>query len=309
MDCKWIEFSAPGKLMLFGEHAVLHGGLAVVCAVNRRIRVRLQPRNDGVFHLRSQLGEWQGEAKDLHPTGLWRFPLAALAEAGSRIEDGVEIEIKSDFPPDVGLGSSAAVTVALCAALRALTGMPHQSGPLLKMALRVVRAAQGGVGSGADLAAAIYGGVLAYRAAPRAIRQLADSLPLVAAWSGSKTPTPEVIRQVNKRLGRSPALPHFYRAMDAVSAAAAAAILRGDPVAAGRLMPQAQHLLSALGVSSAKLDDLIAKMDALPGIYGAKISGSGMGDCICGIGTISAKDRLPECLDLQVSPSGVCRHD
>ena len=110
--------SAPGSLMLLGEHAVLHGQLALVCAVNRRIQVTLTPRKDRTIRISSALGRRSMTVDAIKPSKPLRFVMAALRRFAKTLPSGFDLRIDSDFSHQVGLGSSAAVTVATLAVLK-----------------------------------------------------------------------------------------------------------------------------------------------------------------------------------------------
>jgi phosphomevalonate kinase len=146
--------SAPGKALLCGEYAVLHGAPAVVAAVDRRVRAWIGGPGEG--------------------TAASAFTRAALMAAAG--QSGVEIAadcvgVNSDelYAGDrkLGLGSSAAVTVAVCAGALAATGADLADGPtrdtLFQLADRAHARAQGARGSGADVAASVHGGVLRFQ--------------------------------------------------------------------------------------------------------------------------------------------------
>ncbi|MEO1172143.1 MAG: hypothetical protein AAFX94_08835, partial [Myxococcota bacterium] len=178
-----IESHAPGKLILLGEYAVLFGAPALVTAVERRARVTLEPAEH--FRL-SALGldvraEYANELRIADP----RLSLVAavfdevLGEGGlpavAVAVDTEEFYLDGD---KLGLGSSAAVAVALADALRRSQGQTSPPSQRFRDAYRAHRRAQGGVGSGVDIAASAFGGVLAYRApapgedTPRDVKRL-----------------------------------------------------------------------------------------------------------------------------------------
>ena len=109
--------SAPGSLMLLGEHAVLHGQPALVCAVNRRIHVSLAPRNDGAIRITSSLGRYSASIDRIKPAKSFRFVVAAIRRFGRKLTTGFDLRIDSEFSHKIGFGSSAAVTVATLAVL------------------------------------------------------------------------------------------------------------------------------------------------------------------------------------------------
>ena len=284
-----VTASAPAKLMLYGEHAVVYGAPCIVTAVDLRVRATVTPQ---VGERVSVSTEARAEPYVTTITALERgeavprevaFVLAALrgfwAATGGAF--GVEIVTSSDFTRAYGLGSSSAVTVATLAALAEAAGRPLPPLDLFKLGYAAVLDVQGGLGSGFDIAAALYGGTLYYVTGGRVIRPLdMPALPLVIGYSGVKARTTEYGRRVADLRARFPAL--VNGALDLISGvvdAARDALLAGDYATAGRLMDFNQGLLDGLGVSTPPLNRLIEAARAA-GAYGAKLSGAGGGDCM-----------------------------
>ena len=119
MSC--IKVSAPGSLMLTGEHAVLHGSPAATCAVDKRIYLTLTPRTDRKVHIESPLGSLDTTLDNLPQQGQFTFIIEAIRQV--RLNTGIDIKTESEFSSTVGLGSSAAVTVCICMALNTLKGI------------------------------------------------------------------------------------------------------------------------------------------------------------------------------------------
>lgn len=309
--CNWVEASAPGKLMLFGEHAVLHGRLAVVTAVNRRIHVRLDPRDDVRIVITSRVGCWEGSLDDLEADDpRFRFVVAAMRERRDRLPGGLELAITSDFSPEVGLGSSGAVTAATVAALRRWCGEDTDRQAIFTEGRELIRTVQGGAGSGADVAASVFGGLLAYRTDGPELTPLAATHPITVVYSGSKTPTPQVIRLVEEVRRRMPAVfDRIFDAMHESSSLAVAAIRRGDWSEVGQLMTLNHRLMAALGVSTLKLDEIVRALTYRSGILGAKISGAGLGDCVIALGDAGEPAMPYEMLPVAMEPQGVQIHD
>jgi mevalonate kinase len=288
--------------MLMGEHAVLHGRHAVVAAVNRRISVTLSPRHDTNVTLSSSLGNWCGTLDALKPARPFRFLLEAARTAN--LTHGFDLIVDSDFPPTVGLGSSSAVTVAACAAfhLFAHDEEPQQDA-LLDRALTVIRNVQGGAGSGADAAAATYGGVLLYRSNPRLIEPINALPPITVRYVGYKTPTPEVIAKLETGRTESPErFERLFDRMDELSLRLSTALVDHDLSSAAIILNDGQSVMRAMGVSDPRLDELWSSMRAA-GLPGAKISGAGLGDCVLGLGV--SNTLLGHPVDVALDPHGV----
>jgi len=278
-----IEASAPGKMMLIGEYAVLHGSPALVMAVNRRARVRIEPSPTGSGWLQArelgierkamswQDGAWAPRDMDSGNLGLTgRFIPGLLDALGLEraIMDRIGLTIDSselfDTTPDgqmrkLGLGSSAAVSAALalafgeCCDQRPGTyGLNDSSSRLdtsgvasgLARWLPLYRRALRASASGADLAAALHGGVIEYRIdspqtgtapAVRALK-LPDGLQWRAIWTGRPAQTTDFVAAFEAHCLSSPAMagPVLAR-MDRIARTAIGS-LQGSPVNAAELL-------------------------------------------------------------------------
>lgn len=277
----------PGSLMLLGEHAVLRGSLAIVCAVNRYLTVTLIPRDDQVININSALlGNIQLHKNDFNIRAPWELVLMAIATQVEKIPSGFDLTIESDFSDKIGLGSSAAVVVAIIKILDQWLNSKHTSIAILKTAREVIRAFQG-VGSGADVAASVFGGVISYQMEPLLVESLHAKLPLVAVYSGSKVSTKEVIKKVDAVCAKhANVVKTIFSSIDCCTREAIDAINDSDWRKLGELMNIHQGLQDALGVNNEILSELIFALRQHKNIYGAKISGSGLGDCVIGLGEL-----------------------
>jgi mevalonate kinase len=296
--------AAPGSLMLMGEYAVLQGGSALVCAVDKRITVTLQPRVDQrIVIVSARLGHWETTLSQLSIVEPFRFVTACLYRYRKKLRVGCELTITADFSDQMGLGSSSAVTVATLAVLRAWLGASVSPLALLREGRQVIRVVQG-VGSGADVAASVFGGVVAYRANPLEAEKLAVAPLLTVLYSGAKTPTVEAIRRVKEQFSLFPALfTKLCHAIELCVKEGKQALLQQDWPRLGKAMNIQQSLLQALGVSTPLLENLLNQLRAAPTITGAKISGSGFGDCVLGIGKANLSGVQQ--LELKVAEEGV----
>jgi mevalonate kinase len=291
--------------MLMGEHAVLRGRPALVCAINKRMKVELTPCADKCVRLHSALGEHETTLDELAPSESFRFVLGAIRACREGLKQGFELEIRSEMSHQMGLGSSAAVTVAVLAALAGAQGKAPDPKCLLECGTKIIRKVQGGVGSGADVAASAYGGCLRYYAGKAAVEKLAQTPQLTVLYSGSKTPTPEVIALVDENRRKQPELFDELDVLigDTVQRGFEAAS-RGDWETMGGLLNINQGLMDALGVNNEKLAELVYALREDPNICGSKISGSGLGDCVIGLGKAMRRDWGVPSLAVKVDPAG-----
>ena len=275
---------APGNLMLLGEYAVLQGKTALVAAINKFIFVTLNPRRDDRIFIDSTLGRLSVNRHQITLKTPFEFVLATLDLI--KPPSGCNIEINSDLPISLGLGSSSAVTVALLTVLNCWCKKSLNKLNLWQEASKVVHRVQGS-GSGADCAASIFGGVIAFNNPPFSVISLRETLPLVAVYSGSKLTTAQAIDIVNNQ--RQQHLTYYQkidRQMNELSIKAVKAINSHDLTSLGNLFNSGQGLMKVMGVSNVLLENLVRILREQPNIVGAKISGSGLGDCIIGIGKL-----------------------
>jgi mevalonate kinase len=281
--------SAPGSLMLLGEYAVLHGKQALVCAVDKRITVELTPRVDTKIEIYSSIhGHYSTDISQLTIEKPFHFVLGALKQYQPRLKRGCDINIVTEFSDKVGFGSSAAVTVAMLGALCNWLKIRTSPIELVRQGRNVVRQIQG-VGSGADIAASVYGGMVGYSAQPLVAEKFAVTYPITALYAGFKTPTAEAIKHVQHHFAAYPSLyRHICNSIGQCAVEGIQLVRKEEWKKLGDLMNTQQGLLESLGVSSTQLRDMVENLRKQSGMMGAKISGAGLGDCVIGLGGVPA---------------------
>jgi mevalonate kinase len=295
--------TAPGSLMLMGEHAVLHGQPALCMAVEPRVTVTVRPRPDREIHISSSLGSLHASLDCLPDTHDLRFVLACLQDQS--LKHGLEADIHSELDATRGLGTSAAVTVAMTAALLELAGRPFDPSGILNHSLQAIRQVQG-CGSGCDAAASTFGGIVRVSPDPLQVEPMQAGAEFWTSYVGYKTPTPEVIARVETLRGQAPEVyGHLFSAMGLCVDQSVSAIRGGDWEQVGRLMIRHHYLQAALGTSDPNLDTLVTRFLKMPGILGAKISGSGLGDSVLALGKADPAADDPTLTPITVSGKGV----
>lgn len=276
--------------MLLGEYAVLHGHVALVCAIDKRMSVALAPRVDNVLRIVSdRYGIYETTVTQLAPVAPFEFVLETVRQVIEHVPSGCDIMIDSSFSDQVGFGSSAALVAALLTALNQWLQLDLSPIELVRYGREVVQRVQQGLGSGADIAASIYGGIVAYQMAPLSVQSLPYTYPLVAYYAGFKTKTAIAIQQVSHAFKQYPALfDGLMRAIGECALAGIDCVKQNDFRALGKLFSIQQGLMEALGVSMPVLQQLVAELQHQPSMLGAKISGAGLGDCVIGLGNLEA---------------------
>jgi len=257
---------SPGKIILLGEHSVVFGEPAIAAPVARRLEVRVR-----VDHSPAPAAD----------TRLVAAIGAAAAEVGVDAAR-LRVDVVSDIPPACGLGSSAALSLALVGAMASLADRSLTADELRAGASRVENVFHG-TASGVDVAACAAGGVIWFeRATPPRIERIPIRKPLelVIAASGVQRSTSGPVGRLRERRTQRPELYGrlFALAGDLVREARGA-LERGDEDALGTLMDVAHGLLNGWGVSTPALERAVA-VAREAGALGAKLSGAGGGGVI-----------------------------
>ncbi len=300
-----ITVSAPGKLMLFGEHAVVYGYPCLVTAVDKRLYVEVEiidANEDDII---------TPQVKES------RFVLETLSYFKEKfgITSSIRIKTRGDFSHQVGLGSSSAVTVATFEALNILFSLNLSKKEIFDMSYYVTLLIQG-VGSGFDVAVATVGGTLYYKKGGEIMESLAlSNLPLVVGYSGVKADTPLYIRKVSEAFKqRKSEMNTLFESITLLVQKAKTQLVSENFEEAGKLFTENHTILQKLGVSTPTLDAMVkASIDA--GAWGAKLSGAGGGDCMIALVGEGKKEHVEkairgaggEIINVKVNTSGVIR--
>jgi len=313
-----VTASAPGKVYLFGEHAVVYGEPAVPCAVERRARVTAERRSDDKLRVEAEdlrldgfTVEYDGDTRG-RPDVDVPEPLLAAAmgyvnealeqarEAADAPRAGFDVRIDSSIPLGAGLGSSAAVAVAGIAAATRELGVELPPREIADRAYRVEHTVQDGQASRADTFCSAVGGAVRVEGEDCRTIDSVPTLPFVIGYDGGSGDTSALVAGVRQRREE------YGFAADTVSAIGdlvrrgERALGEDDHEELGELMDCNHGLLSALGVSSRSLDAMVwAAREA--GALGAKLTGAGGGGCIVALdetpATRTALEYTPACED------------
>ena len=245
-------FIAPGKVVLMGEYAVLDGGTAIVAAVNRGVQCTVSARTEGQ-HIVAPNTQFVGPA------------LANWADVPA--EYIFEAYNPTNTSSKVGLGSSAAATVAALLAGSTWAGQPLSSETLFREGLLIHRAVQGS-GSGVDIAASVYGGIIRFQ---QDTVTAMTNVPFFIIWSGESAKTGPRVEQYLRWSNREA----FVQTSNALADS-----FHNDPVEAIR---EAYNTLKNMSLNAgiAYATPALEHITNLAKRFGgaAKPSGAGGGDC------------------------------
>jgi mevalonate kinase len=271
--------SAPGKVILFGEHAVVYGRPALAVPVTQlQARVTVSENSRGGIWVEAPNINLSSDIARLpndHP--LAKIIYSVLSSLNNSQPPACTIYIQSTIPVASGLGSGAAVSVAILRALSGYLGQPFTDEEVNKLAFEAEKLHHG-TPSGIDNTVVTYCKPV-YFVKGRMVKTFHVGTPftLVIGDTGISAPTKESVRSVRNlwKTNKNRWEKVFDRVAEIVWDARQA-IERGDLVDLGKLMNANHDLLQKMTVSSPELDRLVDAAIKF-GAYGAKLSGGGRG--------------------------------
>jgi mevalonate kinase len=287
------QFSAAGKAILFGEHAVVYGQPAIAVPVDQvraRATATQAEAGSGLTIIAADLGREirLAESQEADPLALAaRLTLSHLESE----EPNARITIRSSIPMASGLGSGAAVAAAL---VRALAGLlDRELAPAEQSAIVYeVERLHHGTPSGIDNSVIAYEQPIYFvQGRPAEPLGVGSPFTLVIGDTGVRTLTKDVVALVRSRRQRNPArYDVLFDQIGDLASAARDALVVGDLFSLGSLMDENHELLIDLGVSSRELDNLV-EAARYGGAIGAKLSGAGQGgNMIALVGELDADE-------------------
>ena len=290
--------SAPGKVILFGEHFVVYGVKAILCSINKRVTVTAEKISDKKIIINSEIGNLILEPnKSISEIN---SPLKPFYYLGNKViknqDTGIQIKIDSEIPLGVGLGSSSACCVAGAAAIFKLFGDISKE-EILELAIEAERTIFENT-SGADCTVCVYGGIMEYDK-KQGFKKIEDepNFQLVIANSNIEHSTESMVSEVkaftikNKEEFSKLLNQELELVEDVLKL-----LKENNTIELGEKINQNQEYLETIGISNNQLREMIEIGQKTS--FGAKITGSGGGGCIFAITDESnLKDTLKEFKD------------
>lgn len=263
-----IAVSAPGKIILSGEHSVVYGKPALLAAVDRRLFVKIKGIEKGIKIIADE------------PEDLAQYAFQKTKEVlGEKIKGGLKIKISSQIPVARGMGSSAALSVAMVGALSRYFKEPWDKKLINRIAYQIEKK-QHGNPSGCDNSIACFGGFLwfqkkreSFKIKPLKIDFRLPEFVLLDSGRARET-TGEMVALVNEKLKMQKA--EIGRILDSLGRGTektANCFKKANFVLLPDLIRENERLLEELGVVGKKAGKIIRKIEKLGGA--TKICGAG----------------------------------
>jgi len=322
--------SAPAKIILFGEHFVVHGTPAILAAIDKRVTVTSTFTENKTLKINSQLGTLEVPISSSHEEVESEFrPFVYLANKminSNQNVNGLEITIDSDIPIGVGLGSSSACCVAAAASICGLFKELPSSGEMAQVWSRQIgdekeerekilgmsREAEETIfpdTSGADCTVCTYGGMIEYPS----VEKIDNTFDLNLLIANSMIPhsTKNSVEKVSKfKENNEERFSQLCDLENGLIDEVIIAMKNNDATALGLKMSENQKYLEEIQVSNDTLRDMISSLNEIS--LGSKITGAGDGGCIIALVEDENMHKVPallpkdkECFSAKIDTNGV----
>ena len=303
--------SAPAKIILFGEHFVVHGTKAILAAIDKRVTVTSTFTENKIIKINSELGTIEVPISSSHEEVKSEFrPFIFLANKiinSDQNVNGLEITIDSDIPIGVGLGSSSACCVAAAASISELF-KELSSEEILNLSIEAEKTIFPDT-AGADCTVCTYGGMIEYPS----VEKIDNTFDLNLLIANSMIPhnTKNSVENVNKfKENDEKRFSELCDLENGLIGEVIMAMKNNNSTALGLKMSENQKYLEEIQVSNDTLRNMISSLNEIS--LGSKITGAGDGGCIIALVRDENVDKVPallpkdkECFSAKIDTKGV----
>ena len=306
--------SAPAKIILFGEHFVVHGTKAILAAIDKRVTVTTIFTENKTIKINSELGTIEVPILSSHEDVKTEFkPFVYLANKIINSEqnvNGLEITIDSDIPIGVGLGSSSACCVAAAASISELFNK-LSSEEILNLSIEAEKTIFPNT-SGADCTVCTYGGMIEYDQSS-GTRKIESTFQINLVIANSMIPhnTKSSVERVSKfKENDEERFSQLCDLENGLIDEVITAMKNNDSTTLGLKMSENQKYLEEIQISNDTLRNMINSLNQIS--LGSKITGAGDGGCIIALVQDDNMDKVPallgkdkECFSAKIDTKGV----
>jgi len=272
--------SAPGKVILFGEHFVVYGVKAILCAINKRITVTAEKIEDDIICIQSNIGNLELEPnKDVSKINSPLKPFYYLANKIIQNKNtGIKIKVESEIPLGVGLGSSSACCVAGAAAISRLFSNTSKE-EILELAIEAEKTIFQNT-SGADCTVCTFGGIMEYDKEKGFSKIKSEpEFYLVIANSNIEHSTELIVKDVKSfKENNENEFSNLCKDEEKLVEDVLELFKKNNIKVLGEKVNENQKYLETIGISNEKIRKMI--QIGKESSFGAKITGAGGGGCV-----------------------------
>ncbi len=313
---KKVKVRAPGKTILFGEHAVVYGYPAIAMAISVNSECIIKETNHQIIKIRLKNYNSIYEARDLKGLKA-RLPSKSrqiircleLFKEEYRVEfQGVEISLSSRLFPSAGLGSSASIAVSLAYAINCFYELGLQKSKINEFAYAQEKIVHGSP-SGIDNNICMYGNAIYFQADRFNFIKVPKDLNLLISNTNIEHNTKEAINRIKQLKKTNPEKTESYlQRIGALTEQAKNELSKGNIQKIGELMNLNNKYLTKLRVSNDAIDKII-KICRHNGALGAKLTGAGLGGCVISLGDPEKLKKIQHILTQKGFNSFIANND
>ncbi|MCP4761875.1 MAG: mevalonate kinase [archaeon] len=286
-----LKVLAPGKCILFGEHAVVYNHPAISMGIDLYSECSIKNNKKNMINLKlpnySKNFEFHN-IDDLNqniPKNFLQFGLGLknFSHLYNLDINNIEIELRSSFWPGSGLGSSASIAVSFISALANYYEIGINRKEINDFAFNLEKVVHG-TPSGIDNITSTYGNLLLYQNGDFEKIIIPNDFEILITYSGTPHNTKKAIEQVREKKERSSELVfNIFSDIEKITLKAKNEFIKGNLEKIGILMNENQNFLSKLGLSNDNINK-ITEIARLNGAFGSKLTGAGIGGCVISLG-------------------------
>ncbi len=301
---KFVRVSAPGKCILFGEHAVVYGYPAIAMAISLKSTCMIEELNVSKIELVLQNYDQTYRFKDL--TDLYknlpsqfeqiRYMFKIIHTRFNIQINKIKLTIFSNLFPSSGLGSSASIAVALVMAFNAFYNLELEKEHISKIAFELEKKIHG-TPSGIDNTVCTFGKIIFFQKNRFRYIEVHDDFKVLITYTNINHDTKLAIEQLRELRKEEPFFCDFvFEKIGFYTEKAELELRNGNLRELGNLMNINQKLLVALNLSNNVISEIV-DFTIENGAYGAKLTGAGLGGCVISIVNENKLEKISQFLN------------
>lgn len=310
-----LKASAPGKVILFGEHFVVYGKKAILASIDKRVTVTSEKNEENTISVKSNLGQLTKSntvlIEEINSPLKPFFYIAKSMIDQFKFKGGINIVINSEIPSGIGLGSSSACCVAGAASISNLfTKLSREE--IIDLAVKAEQTIFKDT-SGADCTVCTHGGIIEYEK-NTGFKKInsKNNFILIIINSGQTHSTNLTVSKVkNFKEKNEEQFLTLCEKEELLIENIKQALEKNDLTVIGKSMIENQKYLEEIGVSNDKLREMLVSVENSS--YGAKITGAGEGGCIIALTDDSNLEKTMnylrsknyECFSVKIDSKGL----
>jgi len=300
---KLVRTSAPGKCILFGEHAVVYNHPAIAMAISLKSTCEIQECTKDKLQIILRNYNQSFEFSNLNDLVLnfpsqynqIRFCLENLQKNFNLNLENIKITIASSLFPNSGLGSSASIAVALVSAMNEYYKLNLEREKISDIAFEMEKIVHGAP-SGIDNTICTFGNMIYYETGKFRNLIIPHELKFLVSYTNTEHNTKEAIDKIKHLKNKNPKQTELLlNKIGEITREAEKELLNGNLSRIGKLMNRNQNLLTTLEVSNKAISE-ITTLALKKGAFGSKLTGAGLGGCVITLGKESVLNNLSSLL-------------